>query len=76
MSLLEQDTIRKGREFSVPKFEPDDDNKEYKVEAIRDIAVYTKEAERHLPGLYYLVEWKGYPKEENTWEPSLAVMHL
>ena len=33
MSLLEQDTTRKGREFSVPEFEPGDD-KEYEVEAI------------------------------------------
>ena len=54
MSLLEQDTIRKGREFSVPEFEPGDD-KEYEVEAIRDSAVYAKEANGHLPGLYYLV---------------------
>ena len=75
MSLLEQDITRKGREFLVPEFEPGDD-KEYEVEAIRDSAVYAKEADGHLPGLYYLVAWKGYPEEENTWEPSLAVMHL
>ena len=56
MSLLEQDTTRKGREFSVPEFElePGDD-KEYEVEAIRDSAVYAKEADGHLPELYYLV---------------------
>ena len=56
VSLLEQDTTRKGREFSVPEFElePGDD-KEYEVEAIRDSAVYAKEADGHLPGLYYLV---------------------
>ena len=59
----------------MPKFEPGDD-KEYEVEAIRDSAVYAKEANGHLPGLYYLVVWKGYPKEENTWESFLAVMHL
>ena len=52
------------------------DNKEYEVEAIMDSVVYAKEAERHLPGLYYLVSWKGYPEEESTWEPSSAVMHL
>ena len=54
VSLLEQDTTRKGREFSVPEFEPGDD-KEYEVEAIRDSAVYAKEADGHFPGLYYLV---------------------
>ena len=77
MSFLEQDTTRKGRinEFSAPELEPGD-NKEYKVEAIRDSAVYAKEANGHLLGLYYLVAWKGYPKEENTWEPSSIVLHL
>ena len=29
--------------------------KEYKVEVIRDNIVYAKEADGHLPGLYYLV---------------------
>ena len=77
VSLLEQDTTRKGREFSVPKFElePGDD-KEYEVEAIRDSAVYAKEADGHLPGLYYLVAWKSYPEEESVWKASLAVIHL
>ena len=54
VSLLKQDTTKKGREFSVPKIEPSD-NKKYKVKAIRDSAVYAKEADGHLPGLYYLV---------------------
>ena len=46
-----------------PEFEPAD-NKEYKVEAIRDSAIYAKKADEHLPELYYLVAWKGYPEEE------------
>ena len=55
MSLLEQDTTRKGQEFLVPEFEPGN-NKEYKVEVIWDSAVYTRESESgHLLGLYYLV---------------------
>ena len=54
MSLLEQDTTKKGREFSVLEFEPGDD-KEYEVEAIRDNAVYVKDVDRYLLGLYYLV---------------------
>ena len=65
MSLLEQDIIKKGREFSVSEFEPGD-NKKYKVEAIQDNAVYAKKTNRHLPRLYYLVAWKGYSEEKNN----------
>ena len=75
-----QDTTRKGRMNELfPEPEPEfdaGDNKKYEVEAIKDSTVYAKEAEGHLPGLYYLVSWKGYPEEESTWEPSSAVMHL
>ena len=59
----------------MPEFELGDD-KEYKMEAIRDSAICTKKVDGHLLGLYYLVSWKGYPEEENTWEPFSAVMHL
>ncbi len=52
------------------------DNKEYKVEAIIGSAVHGQQANGQMPGLYYLVLWKGYPEEENTWEPSSAVIHL
>ena len=59
VSLLEQNTTKKGRMNELfPKPEPKfdtDDNKKYKVEAIIDSDVYAKEAEGHLPGLYYLV---------------------
>ena len=52
------------------------DNGEYGVEAIHNSAVYTRELTGYLLGLYYLVSWKGYPEEENTWESVLAVQHL
>lgn len=32
-------------------------DKEYKIEAIKDIAVCTKAVENQLPELYYLVSW-------------------
>ena len=53
--------------FSEPELEFDaGNNKEYEVEAIIDSAIYAKEVEGHLPGLYYLVSWKSYPEEEST----------
>jgi len=36
---------------------------EYEVESIDDSRVFRK-------GLQYLVNWKGYPKEERTWEKA------
>ena len=76
MSLLEQDTTRKGRmdENATELDAGDDDSGEYEVEAIRDSEVYVRKSESgHLPGLYYLVSWKEYPEEENTCEPTSAV---
>ena len=59
------------------EFDTGDDGEEYKVEAIWDSAVYTKESKSgHLPGLYYLISWNGYPEEENTWEPASVVQHF
>ncbi len=73
MSLLEQDTTRKGRvDKALPESEKDvefevGDNKEYEVEAIVDSVVYGQQANSdQMPGLYYLVSWKGYPEEDNT----------
>ena len=39
----------------------------YKLEAIQNSVVYTKESKSgHLLSFYYLVLWKEYSKEENT----------
>ena len=44
-----------------------DNNKEYKVEAIWDSAVYASKLKSgYLSSFYYLVAWKAYSKEENT----------
>ena len=77
--LLEQDTTRKGRvSKKIPELDGGNkDSEDYEVEAIWDSAVYANESESgHLPGLYYLIAWKSYPEEENTWEPLSAVQHL
>ena len=59
MSLLKQEITKKRRInelFLKPKPEFDiGDNKKYKVETIKDSAIYVKEIEKHLQGLYYLV---------------------
>ena len=51
-------------------------NNEYKVDGIRDSAVYAKESVGQLSGLYYLVSWKSYLEKQSTWEPALAIQHL
>ena len=64
VSLLEQNTTKKGRVNDMQlnfEFEAGN-NKEYEVDGIRDSAVYARESAGQLPGLYYLVSWKGYPK--------------
>ena len=79
VSLLKQDSSKKERvDKRVKELELEAGNsKEYEVEAIWDSAVYASKSESgQLLGLYYLIAWKRYPKEKNTWEPSYAVQHL
>ncbi len=80
---LEQDTTRKRR-VDKAKLEPEKDvefeaggNKEYEIKAIIDSMVYGQQANSNqMPDLYYLILWKRYPEEENTWEHLSAVIHL
>lgn len=55
------------------EFEGRDNGKEYEVKKIWNYVVYAKELEDYLLSLCYLVLWKGYLKEKNTWELALAV---
>ena len=67
VSLLEQNTTRKRRVDKTTQLDfKAGDNEKYEVEGIRDSAVYARESEGHLLGLYYLVSWKKYLEEENT----------
>ena len=73
ISLLEQDTTKKGQINDMQLEFEAGNNKEYEVDGILDNAVYAKESAGQLPGLYYPVLWKGYPEEENTWELASTI---
>ena len=62
----------------MPKLDTsNDDNKKYKMETIWDSAVYTRKSKSgYLPSLSYLIAWKDYSEEENTWKPLSAIQHL
>ena len=53
-------------------------SKEYKVKILCDNEIYAKKLDSsyHLLGLYYLVLWKGYFEEKNTWKPASTIQHL
>lgn len=52
-------------------------SKGYKFEIICDSEVYAKKLDNgHPPGFYFLVSWKGYLEEKNTWKPATMVLHL
>ncbi len=83
MSLLKQDTTRKKQvDKALLELEKDVEfeargNKEYEVKAIINSVVYGQQANSNqMPSLYYLISWKDYPEEENTWESLSAVIHL
>ena len=78
MSLLKQD-ITKRRRVDKTTFQMELDkgnSKKYVVEVICNSTVYKKKSEGYLPSFYYLVFWKGYLEEENTWELILAIQHF
>ena len=53
------------------------DNKENKVNGIGDSAIYAKKLTiGQLLGLYYLISWKSYQEEKDTWEPASTIQHL
>ena len=61
--------------FPEPESEFDaGNNKKYKVEAIKDRVVYSKEAKKHLPDLYYLVFLEKTTQKKTTWELFSIVM--
>ena len=51
------------------------DHKQYKVKAIIDSAVYGQQTNNKILGFYYHILQKGYPEEENSQKPSLAIIY-
>ncbi len=71
MLLLKQDTTKKrsvDKTISRVEFKNDGNSKKYEIKAIYNGMVYTSKLKGRLLGLYYLVLWKGYPKEEKYLE--------
>ena len=69
MSLLDQDTAMKWQvdKNDATNLDGGKDSGEYKIKAIYDSTVYTRESKLgHLLGLNYLVSWKNYLEEKNT----------
>lgn len=52
-------------------------SKKDKVEVITNSEIYAKKSDNsYLLGLDYLILWKAYPEEKNTWELVLIIYHL
>lgn len=77
--LLKQDTTR-SRLVDKNEIELNAGNNksgEYKLKVIQDSAVYARELETgHLINLYYVISWKSYLEEENTWKLYSVVQYL
>ena len=55
--------------------EDDEDEGEFEVEEIRDKRIEKKSRLRPKGEVQYLIKWKGYGEECNTWEPEEAMEH-
>ena len=76
MSVLEQNTIRKkyvNRNNPTKLDVNDNHNRNYKLKAIFNNAVYIRESTSYLAKLYNLVFWKNYLKEKNILESRSAI---
>lgn len=60
------------------EFGNNSNSKEYEVEAVWNSKIYAKELDSgyYLPGFYYLVLWKSFSEEQNTWKLALAIQYL
>lgn len=55
MSLLEQNTIRKGQADKLQTELDKNNSEKYKIKAICNSVVYNNKSEGHLSGFYYII---------------------
>jgi hypothetical protein len=79
-SLLEphRNNVIKGRAQIRPETEEIEGESEYEVERILQSEVRTTRRKsggryKQIKSLYFLVQWKGYPDDESTWEPGTSL---
>jgi hypothetical protein len=77
---IEKNTI-KGRSQIRPELKEIEGEKEYEVERILPSEFRTTRRKirgryKHFKSLYFLVQWKGYPDNESTWEPGTSLKHI
>jgi hypothetical protein len=70
----------KGRSQIRPEPEEIEGETEYEVERILQSEVRTTRRKvggryKNFKSLYFLVQWKGYPDDESTWEPGTSLEH-
>jgi hypothetical protein len=82
-SLLEPYRKNAIKERSQIRPEPKEieGEKEYKVVQILQSEVHTTRRKidgryKSFKSLYFLVQWKGYPDNESTWEPGTSLEHV
>lgn len=79
MLRLKQDITEKSQVNKLLKLELElniGENKKYKIEAIKNSAVYIEVTENQLPALYYLVFWNDCLEYKDIWEAVSAIMQF
>jgi hypothetical protein len=77
---LYRNSAIKGRSQVRPEPEEIEGEKEYEVERILQSEVRSTRQEiggryKQFKSFYFLVQWKGYPEDEWTWEPGTSLEH-
>lgn len=76
--IKRQDSIKKRQinKFLLVSELEANGNKEYKIKAIQNNAIYAKKVDGQLSELYNLVVQKSYLKDENIWKLTTVIIYL